>query len=262
MRIEKVTVDGHTIRYGVRPGTQDRVPLLIFNGIGARLELLRPLADRFDRTEVIVFDAPGVGESSVPSLPYSMWQFARLARRMLDALGYPVVDVLGTSWGGAAAQQFAFQYAAGCRRLVLAATTAGGFAVPGSLSAMIKMINPWRLLDPEYMAEIGPELYGGAIAETPELFREHAKHMWIGDPLGYYYQLLAMIGWTSAFWLPMVRQPTLLLSGRRDPLVPLANAHILRLLIPNTTLRIFDDGHMFLLTSADESAAAIEDFLD
>jgi len=40
-------------------------------------------------------------------------------RRMLDRLGYQQVDVLGLSWGGALAQQFAFQHRCACRRLVL-----------------------------------------------------------------------------------------------------------------------------------------------
>ena len=52
--------------------------------------------------------------------------------RVLSKLGIGVVDVLGLSWGGALAQQFAFQNPRRCRRLVLVATGTGVLMVPGS----------------------------------------------------------------------------------------------------------------------------------
>jgi len=50
---------------------------------------------------------------------------ARLAARVAVRLGYGDVDVLGVSWGGAVAQEFARRNRTRCRRLVLCATTAG-----------------------------------------------------------------------------------------------------------------------------------------
>jgi poly(3-hydroxyoctanoate) depolymerase len=52
------------------------------------------------------------------------------------------------------------------------------------------------------------------------------------------------------------------MAGRNDPLVPLANAKLMHLLIPHSELQMFDCGHMFLMTSAEASACAISEFLD
>jgi surfactin synthase thioesterase subunit len=79
--------------------------------------------------------------------------------------------------------------------------------------------------------------------------------------LGYLYQLLAMSGWTSLPWLWSLPQPTLVLMGRDDPLVPPINGHILSGLIPNAELQMIDDGHLFIVTRPAETAAVIEAFL-
>jgi pimeloyl-ACP methyl ester carboxylesterase len=79
--------------------------------------------------------------------------------------------------------------------------------------------------------------------------------------LGYFYQLLAMAGWTSLPWLWSLQQPTLVLMGSDDPLVPPINGRILTGLIPNAELCMIDDGHLFLVTRPAETAALIEAFL-
>jgi pimeloyl-ACP methyl ester carboxylesterase len=58
-----------------------------------------------------------------------------------------------------------------------------------------------------------------------------------------------------------LRQPTLILAGTDDPIVPLVNARIMARLIPNSELHVFDDGHLGLLTSADELAPVVRGFL-
>jgi hypothetical protein len=75
------------------------------------------------------------------------------------------------------------------------------------------------------------------------------------------YQLLAMSGWSSLPWLWSLPQPTLVLIGRDDPLIPSINGHILTGLIPNAELRIIDDGHLFIVTRPAETAGIIEAFL-
>ena len=51
------------------------------------------------------------------------------------------------------------------------------------------------------------------------------------------------------------------MSGADDPLVPVANAKILARLIPDARLVSIDDGHLFLVTSARESARIVAEFL-
>jgi len=261
MQISMQSVGERIVRVGVRPGDADRPPLLLFNGIGANIELVQPFLDALAGPEVIVFDVPGVGGSPVPALPYRPWTIARLAARLLDKLGHERVDVLGVSWGGALAQQFAFQHSGRCRRLVLAATSPGHIMVPAKPSVLAKMASPRRYKDPEYMYRVAGDLYGGALRGSPALAREHLRHVRWASDYGYYLQLLAAFGWTSLPWLPLLRQRTLVLYGEDDPLVPPVNAKILASLIPDARLVRIDDGHLFLVTSAAKSAQIVGEFL-
>jgi poly(3-hydroxyalkanoate) depolymerase len=254
-------VGGQVLRVGVRRGEKARLPLLLFNGIGANIELVEPFLDALDGIEAVIFDMPGVGGSPAPALPYRPWMLARLSARLLDQLGHERVDVLGVSWGGALAQQFAFQQAKRCRRLVLAATSPGHLMVPGKLTVLLKMATPRRYKDPDYMSRIAGEIYGGALRGSPELARNHLRHVRWSSDYGYYLQLVAGFGWSSLPWLRLLVQPTLVMAGTDDPLVPVANGRILARLIPHARLITIDDGHLFLVTSAGKSAAVISEFL-
>src|ERR1051325_10806014 len=199
-------VGGQTLRVGIRPGDNARPPLLLFNGIGASIELVAPFLAALEGPEAIVFDVPGVGGSPAPNLPYRPSTLARLSAQLLDQLGHQQVDVLGVSWGGAPAQQFAFQQAARCRRLVLAATSPGHLMVPGRLNVLLKMATPRRYRDPEYMRKIAGDIYGGALRNAPEMLHNHLDHVRWSSDYGYYLQLVAGFGWSSLPWLPFVRQ--------------------------------------------------------
>jgi poly(3-hydroxyalkanoate) depolymerase len=190
-----------------------------------------------------------------------MPDLARLAARLLDHLDYHTVDVLGISWGGALAQQFAHQYPDRCRRLVLVSTGTGAFMVPGRLSALLMLASPRRYLDPSYMAAVAGLLYGGRMRERPELAAAYARDVRSGGIRGYYLQLLAGAGWTSIHWLWQLRQRTLILSGRDDPIVPPINGCIMAGMMRDARLHLFDDGHLGLMTSSDELAPMVRDFL-
>ena len=261
MDISLQEVDGQTLRVGVRRGDKANPPLLLFNGIGANIELVEPFLDALDGPEAIIFDVPGVGGSPAPKLPYRPWNLVRLTARLLDQLGYGEVDVLGVSWGGALAQQFAFQQGRRCRRLVLAATSPGSLMVPGKLTVLLKMATPRRYKDAEYMNRIAGDIYGGALRSSPESVRKHLRHVRWSSDYGYYLQLIAAMGWSSLPWLRLLGQPTLVMAGTDDPIVPTVNGKILAKLIPNARLATIDDGHLFLVTSARESAAIIDKFL-
>jgi poly(3-hydroxyalkanoate) depolymerase len=259
--IRHVTIGSQALRVGIKRGHRP-TPLLVFNGIGANLELLEGVAKALPDTEVVAFDVPGVGGSPLPRRPYRLRTLARLADEMLKALGYQdAVDVLGVSWGGAVAQQFARSHGLRCRRLVLADTAAGSVMLPGRLSALLALATPRRYTDSAYMLRAASKIYGGQIAAQPELMTPFARHMRPPSMRGYLLQQLALAGWTSLHWLSRIRQPTLILAGRHDPLVHLANAKVMHRLIPHSRLEIIDDGHLFLLTSGDAVAGSILRFL-
>jgi poly(3-hydroxyalkanoate) depolymerase len=256
-----LTVRGHRLRIDVRPGTGDGPPLLLANGIGAPLEILDPfVADLDPAITVIRFDVPGVGGSPCPAVPLPYQVHAWLVGGLLDALGHDRADILGISWGGGLAQQFAFQNPRRCRRLVLVATATGSVMVPGRPAVLAKMLSPRRYRDPDYARRVAGELYGGSLRsgnrESPLRTAVPA-----GGRRGYLYQLLGSAGWTSLPWLPFIRQPTLILAGDDDPIVPLVNASVLRRGLPNARLEVYPDGHLGLITRSAELAGVVADFL-
>jgi poly(3-hydroxyalkanoate) depolymerase len=262
MSLSTIEVDGQRLRVATQPGSGEGGPLLLLNGIGANLELFQPFVDELDAgIETIRIDLPGAGGSPAPLIPYRLSGLARLLARALDELGYREGDVLGISWGGAVAQQFARQHPEWCRRLVLVSTGTGAVMVPGRPTVLALLASPRRYLDPSYLASIAAHLYGGRLRSDPELAAKYGHVVRSGGARGYYWQLLGSAGWTSIHWLHRLRQPTLILAGTDDPIVPLINAKIMASLIPNARLHVFHDGHLGLLTSADTLAPVVRRFL-
>lgn len=242
----------------------DHPPILFFNGIGANIEAVAPLAEMLTERGFVMFDMPGTGESPDPVMPYNPFTMCWTASQVLDHLGVELCDVMGVSWGGAMAQHFALQHPKRTRRLVLAATTPGMLMVPGNPAALSKMADPRRYIDPEFMNEHFATLYGGVDRDGAA----HQKDSHIGrlkppSPRGYLYQLLAMLGWTSLPALPFLSKEVLIMMGDDDQIVPLINGRILASAIRNSQLKVLKGGgHLFLLTHADESVEALRDFLD
>src|SRR5947208_16760674 len=155
-----ITVRGQRLRVAIRKGEATRTPLLLLNGIGVNLEVLQQFVDALaPAIEVIRFDVPGIGGSPAPLIPYRFSALARLATQMLDQLGYQQVDVLGVSWGGGLAQQFAYQFPERCRRVILVSTGTGALMVPGHPSVLLKIATPRRYQYPAHMAQIAREIH-------------------------------------------------------------------------------------------------------
>jgi poly(3-hydroxyalkanoate) depolymerase len=241
----------------------DHLPVLFFNGIGANIEAVAPLAAAMPERGFIMFDMPGTGESPDPLVPYNPFTMSWTASQLLDRFGLDEVDVMGVSWGGAMAQHFALQHPGRTRRLTLIATTPGMVMVPGNPAAFTKMADPRRYVDPEFMAKHFKTLYGGLTATAGEDHKSsHISRLKPPSPRGYMYQLMCMLGWTSLPALPFMSKETLIMMGEDDQIVPLINGKILKAMIPNSRLMTFEGGgHLFLLTHADESVAAIREFL-
>lgn len=263
-RITTVAVGGQRLRVAIRPGTSGGPPLLVCNGIGTPLEALAPFSTAVDPAiEVVRFDVPGVGGSPATLLPYALPFLAGLAVRMLGELGYDRFDVLGISWGGSLAQQIAFQYPRRCRRLVLVATSTGSLMIPARPQVLAHMTSSRRHRDPAHALRIAGDIYGGALRSQPELADLVTRAYGVAavSPRGYLYQLMAGAGWTSLPWLPLIRQPTLILAGDDDPIIPLANARIMAALLPDARLRVYQDGHLGLLTRSSELVPVVSEFL-
>jgi poly(3-hydroxyalkanoate) depolymerase len=255
-----VTVDGMRLRVRIEGSGE---PLLLVMGIGGNVEMWGPLVEALDGHQTIAFDAPGTGESDVPRRPLRMSDLARVVEKLLDALGYDRVDVLGVSFGGALAQQFAIQHPDRVRRLILAATTCGLGGIPGNPLTLAILLTPLRYYSRRYLELVGPYLYGGG-GQDGRLIDQQALARLHRPPslAGYYLQMAAITGWTSLPFLRRIRQPTLVMGGSDDRIVPLVNSSLLRRLIPDASLHVIKGGgHLFLLDRARESAEAIKGFL-
>ncbi|HEU5266021.1 MAG TPA: alpha/beta fold hydrolase [Jatrophihabitans sp.] len=239
-------------------------PLLLINGIGASLEMWRPLARRLsDARRLILFDVPGTGGSGRLRRPLRMPGMAQLVVELLDELGDGEVDVLGYSWGGAVAQQLAMDAPGRVRRLVLVATSPGRGGKAPSLPVLALMSTPLQFVSESYLTRIAPRVFGGDTFRSGTAPRAPARSF--GRPptqLGYAQQLYAISGWTSLPWLSRLAAPTLVISGDDDPLVPMKNARVLAGRIRHARLQVIPHGgHLWLLEHADASAALIAEFL-
>jgi poly(3-hydroxyalkanoate) depolymerase len=266
--VRTVEAGGQRLKVAIRRGPNEvgrghRVPLLLINGIGARLELLEPFVRKLDpAVEVIRFDPPGIGGSPPASRPYRFSGLCRLIAAMLTELGYDRVDVLGISWGGGVAQQFAASQRVRCRRLVLVATATGTPMVPARPAVLRHLVTPRRYLDPKYLHRVAGDLYGGLARIDSEPIVTAMQAGRTGGPSrGYLYQLAATAGWTSLPLLPWLRQPTLILAGDDDPIIPLANARLMHRLIRDSRLHVYHGGHLGLVTDAAELAPLVDGFL-
>ena len=238
------------------------MPLLLCNGIGTGLQLFDPLVEHLDPGRpVIGFDPPGIGGSAA-----RRYRFATLAsavRGVVAELGHGRVDVLGLSWGGALAQQYALQNPRHCRRLVLAATGTGSVMVPAAPRTLRHLLDPRRHRDPAHARAIAGEVWGGAARRDPDA-AVAALHRGptVVDPQAYRHQLTALAGWSSLAVLPLIRQRTLILAGDDDPIVPAVNATLMARLLPHARVHRYAGGHLELLTGAAGLAPVIEQFLD
>jgi poly(3-hydroxyalkanoate) depolymerase len=255
---QTISVGCQRLRVAIRRGDGVQTPLLLLPGIGSGLEMFQPFVDELDPSiEVIRLDIPGTGGSPTPVTPYSIVSLTSLLGKMLEQLGYEQVDVFGFSWGGGLAQQFALQFPQRCRRLILGSTGTGVTMLPGSLGAMLQLLSPWSPNgEPFFLKELVPTREA-----NPKVMRAFLRALSPGNQRGYLYQLWAAMSWTSLPWLWSLRQPTLIMAGDDDPIVPMVNEQILHAAIHHSQLYVYHGGHMGVLTHARELARVIERFL-
>jgi poly(3-hydroxyalkanoate) depolymerase len=260
-RVRTVDVGHAVLRVGVRG---DGPPIILLTGIGANLEMWDPFERALHGFQTISIDMPGTGESTSLRRPLRMPGVAGLVVKVMDALDIPTADVLGVSYGGAVAQQLAHRSPTRVRRLVLAATAAGvpGLGgVPGDPRGLLAMATIRRYTDPEYIRAHGHRIYGGGPYQ-PDPTELEARVARPPSVWGYLHQLWAIQCWTSVPWLRSLRQPTLVLAGDDDRLLPPVNGRILARLIPDAHLEIVrGGGHLFIVQRPSEVAPIITSFL-
>src|SRR4051812_26012165 len=136
-------------------------PLLLVAGLGCNTHMWTPFINHFPNRRIIRFDAPGTGLSSTPLYPVPVATLADLAAAVLDSCDAPWADVIGFSYGGAVAQQLAFEPSARSPRVVLPPCTCGLGAMPGPIAALTVLATPVRYYSPSYFDRAAGAPYGG-----------------------------------------------------------------------------------------------------
>jgi poly(3-hydroxyalkanoate) depolymerase len=239
-------------------------PLLLINGLGGSTDMWSHFAEHFPDRRILLFDAPGTGRSSTPTRPMAISMLSDLAASVLDNRDVDTADVLGYSYGGAIAQQMAYDHPERIRRLVLAATNCGVGAVLGSAQAMFVLASPFRFYSETYFRRNAAALYGGLTARD-ERVRDRmmaSRSLFPPSPVGYSLQILGGVSWTSRHFLHEIETETLVISGDDDPLIPLCNAEYLARRIPQARLEIVESaGHLFLCDDAEHIGRRIRRFI-
>lgn len=181
--------------------------------------------------------------------------------QLLDDLQIDAAHVLGYSQGGTVAQQFAHEYPARVRGLVLTCTYAYNLLSPRE--RLEGILSPWlvRILGVRRVVRLALDAGGGRRMST-ETARWLEGIMSVNDTARMVPAVEAMKAFDSRPWLRQISCPTLVIAGAEDKAVPLAHAHMLAQGIPGAQLQIIDGaGHFLLWTDPDVVVKTIKVFL-
>src|SRR5437899_1636246 len=192
-------------------------PVLLIMGLGYPSYLwhrVRPALK--ERYRNIALDNRGSGQSDSPPGPYSISLMASDAAAALDAAGVESAHVFGVSMGGMIAQEFALQYPARVRSLILGCTASGG---PKAVRAEKKVtdILTAHNMSPEGAAQaMRPYVYDPAT--PPDRIEEDLaiRRKWFPRPEAFTAQLQGIFGWEAYTRIDRIAASTLVIHGQSD----------------------------------------------
>lgn len=251
-------VDGLSTRVRVSGHGQ---PLLLIGGLWSQAPMFDSVLPLLDGFRTIAFDPPGIGQTDLPACPFTVQRLARFAAGVLDAVGVGRAHVLGVSLGGAVAQELARSHPERVDRLVLVSTGPGAFGVPGRPDVLLRFGRPKVYTDVNALEESAGRIFGGRLREQPELVRGwHLRPP--ANTRAWLYRLAGTAGWSSLPWLHCLTQPTLVVHGDDDPIVPIVNARLIARRMPDARLHVVKaGGHMVFLDSSADVLPVITRFL-
>ena len=251
-------VQASGIRFAYRRFGQDKgVPLVLMPHYRAGMDHWDPaVTDGLAVSRpVILFDNAGIGASSGKT-PNTMEEMADHAADFVGALGLSLLDVLGFSIGGYIAQTFALRHPDMVRRLMLVGT-----GPRGGEPASDPNIRKWADLTDAQTGESPLESFLYLFFRPSETSQAAGKAFWdrrhlrkndVDPPSSSQAmaaQTAAIIAWREVRGeryaeLSEITQPTLVVNGSHDLMVPTINAYNLSQQIPRAQLIIYpDSGH-------------------
>lgn len=236
-------------------------PLLLIHGLMVSGGMFESVIARFAaHRRVIVPDLRGHGLSRDLPPPYDAAHMAADLAALLDHLGIGAADVLGYSQGGAVAQQFALDFPARCRRLVLACTYAYNMATFRETIEGYAMPILLRLLGPRRFTDL--VIANGMKGVDPALAGRLKAIIGGQDPAKMTSAWRTAMAFDSRPRLREIRCPTLVLAAENDEAVPSHHAKMLHDGIPGSKLVVIADaGHALIWQKPDAFVRAVEDFL-
>ena len=218
----------------------------------------RPVLSQHYRT--VAFDNRGVGLSDVPPGPYPIATMASDAAAVLDAAEVSSAHIFGVSMGGMIAQEFALQYPARTRSLILGCTAAGGpSAVPAESNVIDVLLARGMTLEQAREAVL-PYIYDAATPREKIDEDTRVRQRWLPSLEGYMAQLLGILAWESYSRIAQITAPTLVIHGKSDALVPPGNGELIAARIPGAKLVLLE--HASHLFTTDQPQAAHKEILE
>ena len=242
-------------------------PVVLIPGFAAgRWIWFKQTAELARRFRVIIFDPRGVSASDKPEGPQTISLLADDVAHLLETIGIRSAHVIGASFGGFVAQEFALKYPAMTRRLVLCCTSFGGpnhvAPAPETLAALAstKGLNSEERMRQNLLMAFTPEFLETQAAQVDEIVHLRAtnevpEHIYLS-------QLYAAMNFDSESRLAEIASPTLVLSGDADVIVPVQNSRNLAAKIPGAKLELVAGGsHTFFIEQAPEFNRLVTEFL-
>jgi len=270
----QIALHGHLYSYRLA-GNGPLIVLL--HGIAASAATWEHVIPRLTKQHTVLApDLLGHGESAMPPGDYSLGAYANLLRDLLAVLGLQRCTIAGHSLGGGVAMQFAYQYPERCERLVLVSSGGLGREIHPILRAAslpgAELVLPWLSVVGEQSialllktagrvglrgsADLEETWRSFAALERPEARRTFLNT--IRDTIDLQGQRISA---HDRLYLT-AEMPTLIVWGKRDPLIPVSHAHRTHELIPGSRLEIFPSaGHYPYLEDPERFAAVLIDFI-
>jgi pimeloyl-ACP methyl ester carboxylesterase len=244
------------------------LPLVLVPGFGNGLWIwfkqIPALARRF---RVIAFDPRGISRSIAPDEPISIRMIADDVAALLKGLRLKRAHILGASFGGFVAQEFALAYPQMLRRLVLCCTSFGGpNHVPPPLATLQAIASTKGLNTEERVHENLLLAFSSRYLEENQLEVEKVIELRAQNTVpeyAYLHQLQAAIVFNAEGRVSEIKAPTLVITGNEDIIVPFDNSRNLAAMIPDARLKIIEGGsHTFFIERAEEFNRAVIEFLE
>jgi len=260
LRVRKLQIDGLRVAY---EQAGEGPPLVLLHGALSDSRVWRPqIEDLSDEFTVVAWDAPGAGQSSDPTEPYGLSDWADSLAAFLEALELGPAHVLGLSWGGSLALELYSRHARVAGSLILADTYAGwkGSLPEAVCAERLEMALRTSTMPPsELVSRSLPEPLSGAA--PPELANELASFMSDFHPVGLRLMAHAMAEADLRDVLPEIQVPTLLLWGDADERSPLSIAEQMLDAIPGARLAVIPGaGHVSNMEQPARFSAEVREF--